>query len=387
MSSYSALFRAPGFLRVITSQLYARFPFGMMTLAFVMHIQHVHHSYAVAGLALGADTIGAAISGPVLGRLLGKYGTSRVLITTASIGAAAIAGIGLLNASPVAMIAMALVVGLTSPPIQTAARTIYPTLVKKKDLPAVYSLDATSQELIWVIGPVLATVLAAQVNTSFVVVLMAAIQVTGAIWFCSNKEVNQMVIPTPNRKMGGVLTNKVVLTTAILGLLLIGGFSGVEVGTVAVVPKALAGVVIGALSLGSIVGGLALGNRVKSRWSLSWLLSLILVGYLLLWIAPTNAVWISICLFIAGVGVAPSLGILGAAIASNLRPGDAAEANGWASTGQLMGYSAGAALSGIAIDSVSDTSAFLVSVVFGVGAILVAIMAVEIMSPARKQDQ
>jgi MFS family permease len=387
MSSYSALFRAPGFLRVITSQLYARFPFGMMTLAFVMHIQHVHHSYAVAGLALGADTIGAAISGPVLGRLLGKYGTSRVLITTATIGAAAIAGIGLLNAPPVAMIAMALVVGLTSPPIQTAARTIYPTLVKKKDLPAVYSLDATSQELIWVIGPVLATVLAAQVNTSFVVVLMAAIQVTGAIWFCSNKEVNQMVIPSPNRKMGGVLTNKVVLTTAILGLLLIGGFSGVEVGTVAVVPKALAGVVIGALSLGSIVGGLALGNRVKSRWSLSWLLSLILVGYLLLWIAPTNAVWISICLFIAGVGVAPSLGILGAAIASNLRPGDAAEANGWASTGQLMGYSAGAALSGIAIDSVSDTSAFLVSVVFGVGAILVAIMAVEIMSPARKQDQ
>ncbi|MEN9967091.1 MAG: hypothetical protein RL036_324 [Actinomycetota bacterium] len=386
MSSYSALFRAPGFLRVITSQLYARFPFGMMTLAFLMHIQHVHHSYAVAGLALGADTIGAAISGPVLGRLLGKYGTVRVLITTATIGAAAMAGIGLLDASPVAMIALALVVGLTSPPIQTAARTIYPTLVKKRDLPAVYSLDATSQELIWVIGPVLATVLAAQVNTSFVVVLMSLIQVTGAIWFCSNREVSHMVIPSPNRKMGGVLTNKVVLTTAILGLLLIGGFSGVEVGTVAVVPKALAGVVIGALSLGSIVGGLGLGNRVKSRWSLSWLLSLILVGYLLIWLAPTNPIWISICLFIAGVGVAPSLGILGAAIASNLKTGDAAEANGWASTGQLMGYSAGAALSGIAIDSVSNTSAFLVSIVFGIGAILVAIMAVEIMSPARKQD-
>jgi MFS family permease len=387
MSSYSALFRAPGFLRVISSQLYARFPFGMMTLAFVMHIQHVHHSYAVAGLALGADTIGAAISGPVLGRLLGKYGTSRVLITTATIGAAAMAGIGLLNAPPVAMIALALVVGLTSPPIQTAARTIYPTLVKKKDLAAVYSLDATSQELIWVIGPVLATVLAAQVNTSFVVVLMSLIQISGAIWFCSNKEVSQMVIPRSNRKMGGVLTNKVVLTTAVLGLLLIGGFSGVEVGTVAVVPKSLAGLVIGALSLGSIVGGLTLGNRVKSRWSLTWLLTLILVGYLLVWVAPMNAIWISICLFIAGVGVAPSLGILGAAIASNLQAGDAAEANGWASTGQLMGYSAGAALSGIAIDSVSDTSAFLVSLVFGVGAILVAIMAVEIMSPSRKQDQ
>ena len=386
MSSYGALFRAPGFLRVIVSQLYARFPFGMMTLAFVMHIEHVHHSYAVAGLALGADTIGAAISGPVLGRLLSKYGTTRVLVTTASIGAAAMTGIGVFNAPPVVMIALALVVGLTSPPIQTAARTIYPTLVKKKDLPAVYSLDATSQELIWVIGPVLATVLAAQINTMFVVVLMAAVQVSGAIWFCSNREVNQMVIPSPNRRMGGVLTNKIVLTTAILGLLLIGGFSGVEVGTVAVVPKAMAGLVIGALSLGSIFGGVLLGNRTKSRWSLTLLLGLVLLGYLLLWVSPSDPIWIAICLFISGVGVAPSLGILGAAIAGNLKAGDAAEANGWASTGQLMGYSAGAALSGIAIDSVSNTSAFLVSIVFGVGAILVAIMALEIMSPSGKQD-
>jgi MFS family permease len=387
MSSYGALFRAPGFLRVISSQLYARFPFGMMTLAFVMHIQHVHHSYAVAGLALGADTIGAAISGPVLGRLLSKYGTTRVLITSASLGAAAMLGIALLNASPVGMIALALVVGLTSPPIQTAARTIYPSLVKKKDLPAIYSLDATSQELIWVIGPVLATVLAAQVNTVFVVVLMAAVQISGAIWFCSNREVSQMVIPSPERKMGGVLRNKIVLTTAVLGLLLIGGFSGVEVGTVAVVSHELAGVVIGALSLGSIVGGVFLGNRVKSRWSLTWLLVLVLVGYALIWISPADPIWISTCLFISGVGVAPSLGILGTAIAGNLKPGDAAEANGWASTGQLMGYSAGAALSGIAIDSVSNTSAFLVSIVFGVGAILVAIMAVEIMSPSGKQDK
>jgi MFS family permease len=359
----------------------------MMTLAFVLHIQHVHHSYAVAGLALGADTIGAAISGPVLGRLLGTYGVTRVLLTCATIGATSMAGIGLLNAPPVAMIAMALVVGLTSPPIQTAARTVYPSLVKKKDLPAVYSLDATSQELIWVIGPVLATVLAAQVSTSFVVLLMAVIQVSGALWFCSNKEVNRIEIPSSSRRMGGVLTNKVVLTTAILGLLLIGGFSGVEVVTVASVPKALSGLVIGALSVGSIVGGLTLGNRVKSRWSLTWLLSIVLLGYLMLWFAPSDPIWLSICLFISGVGVAPSLGLLGTAIAFNLKGADAAEANGWASTGQLMGYSAGAALSGIAIDSVSNSSSFLVSVVFGVGAILVAIMAVDIMSPVGKKIQ
>ncbi len=387
MSSYGAIFRSPGFLRVISSQLFARFPFGMMTLAFVMHIQFVHHSYAIAGLALGADTIGAAISGPVLSRLLGKFGTTRVLLTSASIGAAAMVGIGVLNASPLAMILMALVVGLTSPPIQNAARTIYPSLVQKKHLPAVYSLDATSQEIIWVIGPVLATVLAAQFNTMLVVVLMAVIQVSGAIWFCSNREVSRMVIPRPSRKMGRVLGNRVVVATALLGLLLIGGFSGVEVGTVAVVSKAMAGLVIGALSLGSIVGGLALGNRVKSRWSLTILLGVVFVGYAMIWIAPTDPIWLSICLFVSGIGVAPSLGILGTAIAYNLKPGDSAEANGWATTGQLVGYSAGAALSGIAIDLISSSASFYVSLIFGAGAIFVAILAVDVMNPNRKSSE
>ena len=387
MSSYRALFRSPGFARVMTSQLFARFPFGMMTLGFVMHIQQSQHSYAIAGLALGADTIGAAISGPVLGRLLGKFGTTRVLVTAASIGSMAMLGIALINAAPIFTILLALVVGLTSPPIQSAARTVYPTLVSKKILSSVYALDATSQELIWVIGPVLATVLAAQISTAFVVILMAVVQVLGTIWFCSNPEVHRMVYPKSSTRMGGVLANKVVLSTAILGLLLIGGFSGVEVGTVAVVSKELSGLVIGALSLGSIFGGILLGNKTKSPWALTRFLSLVFAGYALIWIAPTNPIWLSICLFIAGLGVAPSLGLLGSAIAMNLKAGDAAEANGWASTGQLMGYSAGAALSGIAIDSVSHSAAFLVSIAFGAGAILVAIMVKQILESNRKQEK
>ena len=40
-NNYREVLKSPGFLRVITSQLLARFPFGMMSLALVMHIQHV----------------------------------------------------------------------------------------------------------------------------------------------------------------------------------------------------------------------------------------------------------------------------------------------------------------------------------------------------------
>lgn len=378
MGSYSALWSTPGFTRIISSQLVARFPFGMMTLGFVMHIEQMHNSYAIAGIALGAETIGAAVSGPLLGRSLAKLGVRRVILTSAIIGAFAMAAIGIWVLPPAAVIFLALIVGLTSPPIQSAVRTLYPSLVAKKHLNAVYSLDATAQELIWVVGPVLAALLAAQFGTGFVVILMAIIQVGGSMWFASNKEISSLKIPKASGKMGRVLKNKVVLSNAIIGLLMVGSFSGVEVGAVAVLDKLSAGIVLAALSVGSILGGLLLGNRAKGKWALTKFLGIIAIGYALFWFNPTDPIWMAICFFIAGLGVAPAFGVLAAIIANTLKMNETAEAYGWINTGQLMGYSAGAALSGIAIDLISDTSAMLVSLSFGVAATLVAFMVISI---------
>ena len=155
-NNYREVLKSPGFLRVITSQLLARFPFGMMSLALVMHIQHVYGSYAIAGFALGAETVGAAISGPLLSRYMAKVGVTRVIIPFSIATASAMFAIAFYSGDPLVTIALSGIVGLTSPPIQSAARTVYPTLVKKRLLSSVYALDATAQELIWVVGPVLA---------------------------------------------------------------------------------------------------------------------------------------------------------------------------------------------------------------------------------------
>jgi MFS family permease len=379
MGTYTALLKAPGVIRVVISQLIARFPFGMMSLAFVMHIEHVHGSYAIAGIALAAETIGAAISGPVLSRKIGAWGVKRVILTAAILSGIAMAAIALYESPPLVMILLAAFVGLTSPPIQAAVRTIYPTLVPRKQLTTLFSLDASAQEIIWVVGPLLATILAAQVSTSFAVLVMAVLQIFGAIMFLSNREVKKVVIPKSTRKMGGVLKSKIVVVNIILGMLLIGSFSGVEVGSVAILDnKALAGAVIAALSLGSLIGGVFLGPRARTRWALSKYLVIILVGYALVFINPTDALWMGICFFIAGIGIAPALGVLGAIVATSLKMSDTAEAYGWIATGQLMGFAAGAALAGIAIETVSPESALLIAMVFGVATLLVALMSVKI---------
>lgn len=374
MASYSAVLRAPGMARIVSSQLLARFPFGMMTLGFVMHIEQMHDSYAIAGVALGAETIGAAISGPLLGRWLSKFGVRRLLLATAIFGATCMGLIALFWLPPVVIILLALLVGLTSPPIQSAVRTIYPTLVKKDQLDTVYSLDATAQEIIWVVGPVLAAFIASTTNTAVVVLLMAIIQILGALWFSFNREVRDLVIPRSEGKVGKILRNELVYINAIIGLLMVGSFSGIEVGAVAILPKAEAGIALAALSVGSILGGLLIANRVRGKHSLLGFLGLIAFGYGLSFINPTNALWLGFSFFIAGLGIAPAFGRLGAMVANNIPMSQAAEAYGWINTGQLVGYSAAAALAGIAIDTVGNVSALLVAFIFGLGSAVVALI-------------
>ena len=386
MSTYIALVRNPGVVRVLSSQLLARFAFGMMSLGFVLHIQHVTHSYAIAGLALGAETIGAAVSGPVLGRKIGPWGVQRVIIFSTLITATALLLIALAPVPPIVLIALAAVVGLSSPPIQSSARTIYPTLAPKKQHQLLFSLDATLQELIWIIGPVLATIVAAQVNPAFVLILMAVIQVAGSAWFLSNPEVRTVKIPASAGKLGGVLKNRLVLTLAIIGLLLVGSFSGVEVGTVAILDINQAGWVIAALSVGSMIGGFWMGPKARSRWAMAKFVGLILVGYSLAFVLPSNPLWLALCWFIAGLGIAPALGLLSNLVSMALKIGDTAEAYGWINTGQLMGYSTGAALAGIAVDTVSAQSALLIAVVFGSGTLLVALLSTGILPALEKTD-
>jgi len=372
MASYTDVLRRPGVVRIVGSQLVARFPFGMMTLVFVLHIHGISGSYALAGLAVGLETLGVAISSPMLGRSMATFGVRKMLLISASVTTAAMLTIGLAPIPAEAMAALCFVVGLSSPPVQSAVRTIYPTLVGKKSMGTLYALDASLQEIIWVVGPVTATFLAATGNTSLGVVVMAFIQIGGTIWFASNPEISKINLPRPSRRLGGVLRQKIVVANAVIGGLLVGSFSGVEVGTVALYDRTTAGWVIAALSLGSLLGGFAFGHRAKTKYALTRLLFFITAGFALAYVAPNNPLWLAAAWFIAGLGVAPALGLLGAIIGASVKSQDAPEAYGWVGAGQTAGYAAAASVTGFVIDAVNATSALAVAGICAGLAMLVA---------------
>ena len=75
MRAYGEVLRVPGLARIILAQLIARFPAGMYSLGILMHIEHEHGSYTAAGLVLAAFSVGMAIAGPFVTRLMARFGT------------------------------------------------------------------------------------------------------------------------------------------------------------------------------------------------------------------------------------------------------------------------------------------------------------------------
>lgn len=379
MRTYIDLFRTHGVAAVVWSQLLARFAFGMQTITFAIHLQNKYQNYTVAGLAIGASTLGGALAGPVLGRWMAVVGIKPVVVVTSFLASICFLLVGFAPVSEPLVIGISLVLGMVLPPIQPAARTVYPTLVTSEaQRNTLYSVDAILQEVIWILGPVLATVLIATTNTLVPIVAMAAVQLIGGLWFGLLKQVQDAPIPRSKKRLGSVLRSRLVRVLIIINLLFVGSFSALEIGAVAAVGQAEAGFVIAMLSIGSVVGGLAFGHRARSPLALSKQLAVVLIGDLLIFFNATDPIWLSICLFISGIGVATAFATMGAVIGKSVKLDESTEVYGWIGSGQNIGYGAGAAVAGLVVDRLNSTTSFGVAAGLDLVALLVALAAVSI---------
>jgi MFS family permease len=375
VSSYWTLLKTPGVARLIGAQLTARFPFGMLSLAFLIHIEALFDSYAAAGLVLAAMSIGQAIAGPLTSRLMGRLGMRPVLIATMVVCTSAIVLMALLPIPVSGLMVIGFIAGLSMPPVQPAVRTIYPKVVNSRQLTPLFSLDASAQEIIWVLGPVIATFVAIQVSTTAGILLAAFFLVAGGVWFVALPEVGRVRIPRSRRKLGVVLKKPEVLLSTIVGFMLVAACAAVEAGVVAVFGhgSANAGWVLGIFAIGSLIGGLALGHVPIGPWALASRMLIVTFGLALagLWL---NFWWLSAALLLAGIGIAPAFAVLFGIVSASVKFSDTAEAYGWVGTGQLIGAALGSAIAGFAIDHSGAASAIYVAAGFAaLGAIIPAL--------------
>lgn len=353
---YRRFLSLPGAARLLLSSLAGRMPLGMTSLAVLLLVHQHTHSFANAGIAVGAFTLMSASTTPLQGRLVDRIGGPPVLITFAVAQMAALTGLVIaagFGVTSAALIVLAAVAGAMTPPLSACLRALWPRVVPSTAmLEAAYSLDATSQELIWTLGPLLVAVAIAIASPAVAVLLSGAITVTGTLWFSTAHLTrgwrgDGRMGPRPSAIRNPGL-RVMIGATLLLGL----GIGAVEVSLPAIAVHAgsrpSAGVLLGLWSIGSLIGGLVYGSR-SWRGSLSTryavLLALVCVSTVPLIFVDTIAVAAPLSL-LAGIGFAPALSCQYALVGGIAAGGPRTEAFAWASTALVSGIAAGTAVAG-----------------------------------------
>jgi MFS family permease len=335
----------------------------MLSLAILMHVSETTGSYGQAGLVVACVSLAEAIAMPVSARLTGRFGVTPVVLLAATINSIGFLALALAPAHLILLAALGILVGASIPPMMPVVRALYPRMVPADTVRALFAFDTTAQELIWVTGPVMVSVL-----TSTAVPLLAAagITLTGSIAFVLSLQPRQPRIARGTSSFGRVLARQEVLLAFVANLALVASFMAMEVGVVAQLGHSMAGVAISVSSLGSLIGGLLIGQRRLGLGALVATLAVVVVGTALTGLVTGPPQFVA--LFAAGFGFAPAMAVLYHAVSRGVAENVAAEAFGWLNTGALAGGAAGTALSGVLNDAWGPAGSYVIATALAVGA-------------------
>jgi MFS family permease len=370
-SSYRSVLSTPGAGGLFATALVARLPQGMAPLAVLLLVRGATRSYAAAGFAVGAAAFATAACAPLLGRLVDRFGRRRVLapavVMEASMYALLVAAAEAHLGAGV-LIVLAALAGAFLPPVAPVVRAM---LGEVFDDPAVretaYSLDAVTQEVLWMTGPLVVALVIAVASPAVAVLLIAAVGLAGATLFLRSRLVRSASVTMEQTARGSALANPEL--RALLGpVALTGmGLGAIEVGLPSLAIHAgsrpASGLLLALWSVGSMAGGLWYGSRTW-RSSLSHRYR-VLLGLAVLCTLPLIAARSIpagvVCSLLAGVTIAPVFSCQYALVGRSVSAGSETEAFTWVSAALIGGLAAGSAIGGAVIASAGVSAPFVVS--------------------------
>jgi MFS family permease len=391
-----AVLAAPGAARLIAASLVSAIPAGAISVLLILHVRHLGGSYGLAGLAAGAYTFGATVTGPLVGRLVDRRRIVPVLLGCLVLTAAAMTGLALLRASDPRWLIVALAVcgGLTHPPVGAVTRTLLPVVIRDEPtVHAAYALESSALELSYIAGPAVIAGLVATQSTQAALLVDAAVLTGGILWFVSQPAARawradppapDAVAPT---RAGALSVPSVRLLLGVVTAFSL-SFGAVEVAVAAAAGhlghRSLTGPLLALWGLGSLVGGLVLAGRpapAAAQRRLLWLLGALALGDALL-VAVAGTWAFAVLLPLSGLGIAPAYAVANAMTGLGAVTGTSTEAFAWLGTGTSAGFSAGAALAGPAADAGGASAAFGVSLGGVALAIVLTLAGARLLTPA-----
>ncbi|WP_415950166.1 MFS transporter [Streptomyces sp. KLOTTS4A1] len=372
---YGQLLRTPGALSFVLPGFAARQPFAMLTMAIVLLVQHTTGSFGTAGAVAAVTGISMALFAPQSGKLADRFGQSAVLIPGVLINAAAVillTALALADAPLWALFLAAVPAGASVPQVGPMVRARWAAVLDHPErrhlLPTAAAFESVTDELTFVVGPVLATALCTYIHPGAGLAAQAVLTLAGGLLFAAQRSTQ------PPRHATGAEHGRTTSALAIPGvralivaLLGIGAvFGGMQVSLTAfaeeIGQEGVNGLLYGIFATGNMVAGIACGAiawKIGPRRRLLLGYTSLAVFAATLWSLDSVAMFALVGLLV-GMSIAPAL-ITAFTLVEQLVPASArTEAFTWLTGAVAFGQAAAVTTAGRLADAHGASYGFLV---------------------------
>jgi len=381
LEPYRRVLSLPGAFAFSSVGLFARMPLSMTGLGIILLVSARTGSYGLAGTVSAAHVLGAAVGAPAQGRISDRIGQARVLLYSGALFATgivlAIVAIQSDWGTPWPHV-FAVIAGLASPQAGSMVRARWSYVISDRtQLNTAFALEAVIDELVFIVGPVLVTLLTIQVAQSGGLFAAAAAGLAGT-WVLASLRSTE---PPPSTHhvgtrlpLGWGLLGPIIAATVGLGVL----FGSTEVIVVAFATeldqRGAAGPILAVWAAGSLIAGVIVGSvslpvtpLLQYRLSI-FVLSLLFIPLLFL----PSVVWLALGMFLTGFMISPTLIAAMTLIEMHVPAARLTEGLAWTTTGLAVGVAPGAAFAGWVIDNHGASAGFWVPLIAGLCATAIA---------------
>jgi hypothetical protein len=203
-ATYRTLLRAPGAAAFFLTAAVGRTGIAMTGLGIIWLVHARTGSYATAGLVTGGFAVAEAVTGPQLARLIDRVGQSRVLPPALLAHAAAVATLLALVSAGVPdwlMMVGGVLAGATIPQLGALSAARWTALLGDERaalLPTAFALESLANEVAFLAGPALVSILGASGYPEAGTVLAATLVVAGGLCFAAQRRTE----PRPSAAAG-----------------------------------------------------------------------------------------------------------------------------------------------------------------------------------------
>lgn len=384
LDSYTRVLARPGALAFSAAGLLGRMPISMTGLGIVLLVSMRTGSYGLAGALSAAFVAAEAAMALWHGRWVDRWGQSRVLPVAITTFAAAL---GLLMVAveqdwPAwTGYALAAVAGASLPQVGACVRTRWSHVLERPtEVQTAYALEAVLDEVVFIVGPVLVTVLATSWHPAAGLGVALAMGVAGTWALSLQRATEPPPRPAGTARRSEPMPWPMVLALAAVCLSLGALFGAAEVATVAFAdvqgaPWA-AGPLLAVWALGSLVAGLVTG---AVQWQRGPAVRL-RVGSTAMAVAMVPLMFVdslglmALALLIGGLAIAPTMIATMTMVEERVPHGRLTEGIAVLHTGLVAGVAPGAWLAGVLVDSRGPAAAYAVALAGGVAGAAIAVV-------------